>query len=219
MALWISILLGAALAWFAVKLRFYETWALLFNIVISVYLAVFLGSQIAAMDLFRDNIYGLIIGIGGVGAAVFAILHSVSYALITGQYSITYPKIIDVVCAAVLGFLAGHLVGSFLVLSACITPLSQGSLGKKIGLYADSATPKTSSLMLWWCDKVDGMVSSADDTQRTQEIVSTIFKDIDERIERRNEARRPKPKPVIVPVEVPEEDPLGPPPESDIKDY
>lgn len=41
MAFWIGLLVAIIFAAMAIKVGLYETWAMLFNIIISVYLAVF----------------------------------------------------------------------------------------------------------------------------------------------------------------------------------
>jgi len=46
MVLLAGILVGGLCIWFAVKIGFYETWAMLFNIVISIYVALFLAQPI-----------------------------------------------------------------------------------------------------------------------------------------------------------------------------
>ncbi len=47
MTFWIGILIGVLFAYFAVKIGFYETLIMMFNVVISVFLGIFLGPTIA----------------------------------------------------------------------------------------------------------------------------------------------------------------------------
>lgn len=42
MVFWIAILVGGAFVWLGVRMGFYQSWCLLFNIVVSIYLAIFL---------------------------------------------------------------------------------------------------------------------------------------------------------------------------------
>ncbi len=79
MVFWIGILFGCLFVWLAVKKGFYETWILLFNIIIAVYLAVFLGPVIAnVVPVARGSAYNnaLCMMIPGVGA--FLILYGIS---------------------------------------------------------------------------------------------------------------------------------------------
>jgi hypothetical protein len=49
MVFWAGILVGGLFIWFAVKIGFYEMWATLFNIVISIYIAIFLSPKYAVL--------------------------------------------------------------------------------------------------------------------------------------------------------------------------
>ena len=46
MLLLAGILAGGICVWYAVKIGFYDTWAMLFNIVIAIYVALFLAQPI-----------------------------------------------------------------------------------------------------------------------------------------------------------------------------
>ena len=53
MVLLAGILAGGLCIWFAVKIGFYETWAMLFNIVMAVYIALFLAQPV--MDFLPEE--------------------------------------------------------------------------------------------------------------------------------------------------------------------
>ncbi len=217
MVLWIGILFGVVFAWVAVKLRLYASWALFVNIVISVYLGVFFGPVIYSSS-FLDNIYGVMLAVAGTTIAVFLILQATSYTLFTGQFTVSYPKIIDAGCSAILGFFAGNLIWAFLILAFCVTPFSSKSFGKTIGLCSGENQSDTSALN-WWCDKADILLSSPDNTSSAEEIVNAIIKETDKRIHRKNNPPRPAPKPAPVKIEAPKKKALGPPPVPDIEDF
>ena len=117
MVFWIGILVGIVFAGFAVRKGFYETWTILFNILISVYLAISLREIIknilpaADGSSYSDALAMLIIAI-----AVFAILHGIAYIFLLSQFKIDFPKIFDGIGSGTLGFLGGVLVWSFIVL-------------------------------------------------------------------------------------------------------
>ena len=97
MVFWVGILISVLFAYFAIKKGFYETWALGFNIIISIYLAVFLGPVISGIIPMGTAVYNKIITTLAIAAASFLILQGTSYILITSQFNVPFPKIIDVV--------------------------------------------------------------------------------------------------------------------------
>ena len=135
MVFWIGILVGGLFAWLTIKmLGFYETWAMLFNIVISIYLAVFLRPTIADILPAAGNTpYSSALTIIAIAIASFAILHGISYVFFTSQFSVSFPRVLDILGTGFLGFLAGLLVWSFVSLLICIMPISQSSVVKTIG--------------------------------------------------------------------------------------
>ena len=148
--------------WFAVQRGFYETWAALFNIVISIYLAVFLGPMLVEFVPASGNAsYSNALTVLTAAAVVFLILHGISYVFLTGQFEVTFPKTIDILAAAVLGFLAGFLIWSFVSLLFFSTPLSRTSSAKKFG-FNDQTQQTSLSTVRWWCNLVDSVVASTD---------------------------------------------------------
>ena len=133
MVFWIGILVGGLFAWFAIRMGFYETWVMLFNIVISVYLGVFLGPIIANIVAVADAPYSNVLAILAIAIASFLILYGISYIFFTSQFNIPFPKVFDILVAGFLGFLAGFLVWSFVSFLVCIAPISQNTFVKEIG--------------------------------------------------------------------------------------
>ena len=113
MAFWIGIFVAAVFAWFAVKIGFYEIWAMLFNIVISIYLAIRLRPVVpkffpaAGAAPYSDVLIIVAIALG-----VFLILHGITYVFLTSQFAVPFPKLFDILGAGVLGFLTGFLYHS-----------------------------------------------------------------------------------------------------------
>jgi len=174
MVFWVGILVGGLFAYFAIKKGFYEMWALGFNIIISIYLAVLLGPVVADIIPTGAASYNKAVTMLATAAASFLILHGISYTLITGQFSISFPKIVDVVGAGLFGFLIGFLVWSFISLLIMTTPITKNTLAKEIGF--DAQVQQTSiSYVSWWCNTVNKVVSSGDGKQATQKAIGWLL--------------------------------------------
>jgi len=174
MVFWVGILVGGIFAYFAIKKGFYEMWALGFNIIISIYLAVLLGPVVADIIPAGGTVYSKTLTALATAAACFLILYGISYTFITGQFSISFPKIVDVVGAGLFGFLIGFLVWSFVSLSIMTTPIANNTFAKEIGF--DTQTQQTSiSYVSWWCNKVNKIVSSGDDEQTPQKAIGWLL--------------------------------------------
>ncbi|MBA7601934.1 hypothetical protein ES703_09019 [subsurface metagenome] len=175
MVFWVGILVGGLFAYFAIKKGFYEMWALGFNIIISIYLAVLLGPVVADIIPTGAAAYDKAVTMLATAAACFLILCGISYTLITGQFSISFPKIVDVVGAGLFGFLIGFLVWSFVSLLIMTTPITKNTFVKEIG-FDTHAQQTNISYVSWWCNKVNKIVSSADGEQTPQEAIGWLMK-------------------------------------------
>ena len=143
MLFWLSILVGGIFAWFAIKTGFYETWAFVFNVIISIYLAVFLGPIVA--DIVpggSDTPYSNVLAMIAIAIVSFLILHGITYTFITAHFKVSFPRALNILGAGFLGFLAGFLIWSFASLLISITPISQNTIVKKLGF--DSQFKQTS---------------------------------------------------------------------------
>lgn len=222
MIFWIGILAGAIFAWFAVKKGLYETWLILFNLVISVYLAVFLTPVITDIVPAAGNPpHGNALTMLATAVVSFLILYGISYTFLTGQFSVSFPKIFDTVGAGFLGFLAGFLIWSFVSLLICVTPFSQNAFAKGIGFDNPQASI---SYISWWDNLVNTIVSSRDTEVTSKQVINELLENVErERSGRASEEVKP-PEPVA-PVEfkepetgITEEERPGPPPEADVED-
>lgn len=178
MVFWIGILVCGVFVWLAVKMGFYETWAMLFNIVISIYLAVFLRPMITDISGLADVPYSNALTIIGIAIVSFLILCGISYICFTGQFKVSFPRILDVFGAAFLGFLAGFLVWSFVALLICIMPISQNTFVSEIGFSSQSRQVNI-SYVCWWCDLVNTAVFSKNNHYSTEQAVSKLLKNLE----------------------------------------
>ncbi len=175
MVFWIGILIGGTFAWFAIKLRFYQTWTLIFNIIISIYLAVYLRPVVINIPAVGDTPYNNALAMAAVALASFLILHGISYTFLTSQFNVSFPKVFDVVGAGLLGFLAGLLVWSFLSLLIYITPASQNTFVKEIG-FTDPFQQNSVLYVSRFCDLVNAVVSSQDNGCSAEQTIRKLLK-------------------------------------------
>lgn len=215
MAFWLGILVGGLFAWFAIKLGFYETWAMLFNIIISIYLAVFLRPVIVeVVPAAGDTPYSGVLIMSATAIISFLILHGISYTFLTGQFNVSFPKILNTLGTGFLGFLAGFLVWSFASLLISATPISQNTFVNGLGFdsqFEQSNMPYIS----WWCNLVNTVVSSQDSEHTAEEAISELLKSV----EKKETAVQGKPaEPNDVETGTTEEKQPGSPPGANVED-
>jgi len=136
MLIWAGILAGGLVAWYAIKIGFYEMWAMLLNIVIAIYIALLLAQPIVnilpeeAINIRCCEALTLIV----LAIGIFLILYALTFILFTSQFKVTFPKIFDILFAGFLGFFAGFLLLSFAAIIIALTPF-----GKYVGITKEMA--------------------------------------------------------------------------------
>lgn len=175
MIFWIGILIAVFCAWMAVKMGFYGMWALMFNIVVSIFLSVELypvfGKLVPASS---ETDYGAVFTIIAIAVGVFVVIQGASYSFIVGQFKVSFPVIFDNVLSGVLGFLAGFLLWSFITFLIVVSPVSEGSFMKKIEL-SSQVEKSTVPYMCWWCDFVGDFVRQKDKEGSSKDAVEGIM--------------------------------------------
>lgn len=176
-----AILVGALFVWLAVRLGFFETWGLLFNIVVSIYVAVFLAPTVAAFAPTSGNLSPYCVGLSMavLGGGCFAILYGLSYVFLTSQYVVPFPKVFDVLVAGGLGFLAGFLVLSFVALVITATPLAKHDLVSSIGFNAESEEANI-ACVAWCCDLVHSIVGADGDEKASEAAIMRLLERAEE---------------------------------------
>jgi hypothetical protein len=173
---WIGILIAAGLAYSATKLGFYHAWTMLFNVLIAVYMGIRLGPVIEELVPVAGGPYGRTLAVLAAGTGTFLILHGISYIFLIGQFEVTFPRGLNTLGSALLGFLAGFLMWSFAVLVVCTTPFSENASVKEIGF--DSKTfeeAKMQPYLVWWCGLVDRVVASGDGKADTAQVIRDLL--------------------------------------------
>jgi len=176
MVFWIAILAGAVFVWLAVRVGFYQSWGLLFNVVVSIYLAVFLAPAVAdwAPASGGASGYGLTLSLVALAGGCFAILYGLSYVFLTGQFSIPFPKVLDVLVAGLLGFLAGFLILSFTALVVTLSPLAQHKVLSTLGFNQQDQKANIACIA-WCCDLVHSVARFEPTDQATEKAIDRLF--------------------------------------------
>jgi hypothetical protein len=215
MAFWFGILVAGLFAWFAVGIGFYEMWVMLFNIVISIYLAVFLRPIIVNIPAVGDTPYSNALTMIAIAIASFSILHGISYTFITSQFKVSFPRIFNTLGTGFLGFLAGFLVWNFVSFLIFITPISQDTFVRGIG-FNDEFQQSNISVICRWGNLVNRVVSSRDSEISCEQAVSELLKSTEPelRVEPAEEA-----EPNDVETDVSEQEQFGLPPETGVEDF
>lgn len=176
MVFWVAILIGVLFAWLAVRLGFYETWILSFNIVVSIYVAIFLAPLVLdfAPATGLGAAYGTALSLLVLAGGCFAILQGMSYVFLTGQFKIPFPRAFDILVAGLLGFGAGFLVLSFVALILTTTPLAEHEIVSTIGFSRESQSPNITCIVRC-CNVVDAVVSGGSGNRGAAAAVRRLF--------------------------------------------
>ena len=166
-----GILVGGLCVRYAIKIGFYETWAMLFNIVIAIYIALFLAQPI--VDFLPEETSNipcceaLVLLI--VAAGSFLILYGITYILFTSQFSVPFPKIFDILFAGLLGFFGGFLVLSFAALIIFLTPF-----GKYAAINKESVKNNMESAY-WLFDGIHSIVRWPENELESNAVIEQLL--------------------------------------------
>ena len=219
MALWVGILVGVAFVWWAVKKGFYETWTLVFNIVISIYLAISLRPTITNIaPAAGDTAYSNALTVLAIAAGSFLILHGISYTFLTGHFKVPFPKIFDVLGAGFLGFWAGFLIWSFVSLLISITPISENAFVKETGL-AGQFEQTNKPVICWWGNLVNSVVAHQNNKLTCEQAINELLKNAKSKAGPEHPEPAKPTEPNEAKTDITTEEQLGPPPEPNIKDF
>lgn len=176
MVFWIAILVGAAFVWLAVRMGFYQSWALLFNIVISIYLAIFLAPAVAdwAPTSGGGAGYGMMLSLVVLAGGCFAVLYALSYVFLTGQFNVPFPKVLDILVAGLFGFLAGFLVLSFVALVVTTSPLARHRVFTTLG-FSREAQKANIACMAFCCDVVHSVARFEPAEDATEKAIDRLI--------------------------------------------
>lgn len=175
MAFWAGILVGAGFVWLALQMGFYETWTMLFNIVVSVYVAICLRPVIVELvPAAGETPYGDALSMIAVAGASFLILYTITSAFVTGQFNVSFPKLLDNLGTGVLGFVAGLLVWGFVTILLFTTPLSKSVFLKEVGFH-EGLAQTNASYVGWWSNAVDLVASSGSRDRTVKQLIEDML--------------------------------------------
>ena len=149
MLFWLTVGMSLLTGLLGLKLRWFESMALLFNLLIGIYVGLYATPYLAVLaPTALDIPYGMPLTALGVSLVCFGILQTITYLLITGQFSVYFPKFPDHLGGGICGFLAGFLVLSFA--TTLINVQSQANteplLSKEVSVQANT--------LEWWTGKI-----------------------------------------------------------------
>jgi hypothetical protein len=148
---------------------------MLFNLVLSAYLAIFVGPLIVdSIPATTDTPYGYALVLLTVAIATLVTSYAICYTCLSGRLRVEFPHLMDKIGAGVLGFLGGFLVSSFVGFAVSLTPLPEMDALKPLGLDAGSQRA-TRSYICWWCDVLHGFVGSSDSGVTSEEAVALLL--------------------------------------------
>jgi uncharacterized membrane protein required for colicin V production len=178
MVFWTCILVGGFFVWLAVKIGFYETIIHLFNIIISIYVAIFLTPVIlVSFPDIGDVQFSQAIVLSAVAVGIFLVLYGITYFLLTAQFKVSFPKVFEIFFAGILGFFTGFLVASFAALIITLTPLSQNTVVNKAGFNRTSLQDNLIYVRKL-CDSVQWFVSLPGKDVTSGKIIDELFDNI-----------------------------------------
>jgi hypothetical protein len=176
MVFWIAILTGAGFAWLAVRLKFYATWVLFFNVLVSAYVSIFLAPAVADFAPVAGGAasYGVALSMVVLAGGCFAILHGLSYVFLTGQFNIPFPRVFDVLLSGLLGFTTGFLILSFAATVLTTTPLAQHEIVGAVGFNRQSQQANIRCLASC-CDLIHAVTRFGDGKDTTQVAIDRLI--------------------------------------------
>ena len=174
MIFWAGIVVAVMLAIFCGKRGLYETWAFAFNSIMAIYIAVFAEPYAsAALPSASETPFGDWLVVAGLAAAVFIVLNGISFVFVTGQFSVPFPKALDISGAGLLGFLTGAVIWNFGAFVVCNTPVFPKELAEKVN-YDSRVQQFNIAVFSIPCNAVN-MIVAAEGGYTTQKAVAALL--------------------------------------------
>ena len=150
------IIIAAALvfAFIGYRKTFYPGWAVLFNLLIAVYISIMSAPQIVdkfpVVRTYLDN-YTYSAAILIIAAVIFIVLQSFAFRFFTAVSIVSFPKLLNSLGAAILGFLTGSAIAGFLFFLINISPLADNSTVRSF-TQDKQAPDRSNGVVLVSCD-------------------------------------------------------------------
>jgi len=118
----VAIVAALLFALLGIRLGYYRSWAMLFNILVSIYLAVMLAPVVPGLLAnVRDFHYRYPAFIIIVAIIIFTILQLFTNYL-TGAFEASYHRKFEIISSAIIGFISGYLLITFIFFVICLVP-------------------------------------------------------------------------------------------------
>ena len=122
----LAILIAAVFAYVGVKKKFFVMWAMLFNLIVSIYLSIMLVYAISkSTPDVGSNGYFLAGCLLALVALFYTIFHVIVKFYVIGNNVIEFPVLFDKIGAPVFGFIFGYLACCFVLFSLGIMPIAK----------------------------------------------------------------------------------------------
>jgi len=132
MVFWVAVIVGGTFAYMGIKKGLFMTWAVLFNVLVSIYIGVMLTPVIIKIIISGSgsneyHYYNCAGSLAIVSAIIFVLLQTIVINLVIETFQVTLPKVFSRIFSGILGFLAGYLVCGFVffAVSVAVTPLKR----------------------------------------------------------------------------------------------
>ena len=133
MIFWLTVMIGALAVIIGFRKGFFFMWAILFNLLIAIYLGVMLTPTIVGLiPGIEDNGYHRAGCVVGIAFVTFAFLYTIAIVYFAADSKITLPQFLDKVGTCLISFFVGYLICSFIFFVVCVMPFSKAPLMKKI---------------------------------------------------------------------------------------
>jgi hypothetical protein len=120
------ILAGGVFTYVGIKKRFFVMWAMIINLLVSMFLSVMLMPLMAKLvpDIGR-NAYFLTACLLVLSALFYVLFHMIVKLYITGNNPIEFPLVFDRIGSGVLGFFFGYFACSFVLFALSVMPIAK----------------------------------------------------------------------------------------------
>ncbi len=176
MVFWAGIIVSGLFVLWAIRKGFYETWVMLFNSIISIYLALYLRSTVSDyVPAVADSAYSNALVVLLIFVAAYAILTGLSYIFFTSQFDVPFPVILDYIGSGIIGFFNGLLLWSFLCLLISLTPLGQNEILTSYG-FGNNFQASNITYINKFITPVNSLVSSRSSLLSTNQVFKDLIK-------------------------------------------
>lgn len=129
----LTVIFGGIIAVVVRRKNFFSMWALLFNVLIAIYISVMLSPTIIGRipEIYGDGYcYGLCLL--ALALPVFLISQSLASIYLTRDFNVSFPKVFNGIGSSLFGFLVGYFGLNFIIFAIGIMPLSEYPFVKQI---------------------------------------------------------------------------------------